>query len=375
METSIYIHPSYFILHTFVKNAPLTENLLREAHRFDFFQAVRVLERLAAEKADSGAGRHPVGEDFAPRQEAVRFRVHTSQNFPAGEIVNICPGAAKEPASEPPPEMIVAFLGLTGPNGVLPRHYTSMLIERVRAKDYALRDFLDLFHHRVISLYYRAWEKYRFPIAYERMAREEHPAKEDLFTDCLYCLLGLGTNKLRGRVNFDDEAFLYYGGFFAHAPRNAISLEAMLADYFEQMVRVLQFRGQWLYLSRDDQSALPTAELPEGLNCQLGRNVIVGERVWDIEGKFRVRLGPLGFADFRQFMPDGDALLPLSQMVRTYVGPQFDFDVQPVLKAAEVPWCQLGGDGASPAQLGWNTWVRCQEFQNDVDDAIFNINV
>ena len=358
-----------------MKNAPLAENLLREAHRFDFFQAVRVLERMAAEQASSGPRRHPVGEDFAPRQEAVRFRAHASQSFPSGEIVEIHPGAPKETDSAPPPEMVVAFLGLTGPNGVLPRHYTSLLIERVRAKDYALRDLLDLFHHRIISLFYRAWEKYRFPFAYERLAREEHAAKEDLFTDCLYCLLGLGTNKLRGRVNFDDEAFLYYGGFFAHYPRSALSLEVMLADYFEQPVRVLQFHGQWLYLSRDDQSALPNAELPEGLNCQMGRNVIIGERVWDVEGKFRVRLGPLGFEDFRRFMPSGDALLPLGQMIRAYGGPQFDFDVQPVLKAAEAPWCQLGGDGASPARLGWNTWVRCKEFVNDVDDAVFSINV
>jgi type VI secretion system protein ImpH len=358
-----------------MKDLPLSETLLREAHRFDFFQAVRVLERMAAEQADGGATRHPVGEDFAPRQEAVRFRAHVSQNFAAGEIVEIQSAKPKETDSALPPEMIVAFLGLTGPNGVLPRHYTSLLIERTRAKDYALRDLLDLFHHRIISLFYRAWEKYRFPITYERLARDERAAKEDLFTDCLYCLLGLGTRRLRGRVGFDDEAFLYYGGFFAHQPRNAVSLECMLADYFEQDVRLLQFHGQWLYLSRDDQSALPNAEMPEGLNCHLGRNVIVGERVWDIEGKFRVRLGPLGIAEFRRFMPDGDALLPISQMIRTYVGGQFDFDVQPVLKAAEVPWCQLGGDGASPARLGWNTWVRCDEFKSDVDNAVFSINV
>jgi type VI secretion system protein ImpH len=74
-------------------------------------------------------------------------------------------------------------------------------------------------------------------------------------------------------------------------------------------------------------------------------------------------------------MPDGGALKPLSQMIRSYAGVQFDFDVQPALKSAEVPWCQLGGDGASPARLGWNTWIRCNEFTNDVDDAVFSINL
>jgi type VI secretion system protein ImpH len=358
-----------------MKTAPLAEQLSQEAHRFDFFQAVRIMERIAAEKSPSGEGGHPVGRDFAPRQEAVRFRVVPSQNFPPGEIVEVRPAANEQRSPLAPPEMIVAFLGLTGPAGVLPRHYTSLLIERVRAKDYALRDLLDAFHHRLISLFYRAWEKYRFPFAYERLALEEQSNKEDPFTESLYCLLGFGTGKLRGRMNFDDEAFLYYGGFFAHFPRNALSLEAMLADYFEQSVRVLQFQGQWLYLSRDDQSALPNDRMPDGLNCQLGRNVIVGERVWDVEGKFRVRIGPLGISDFRRFMPDGDAIRPLSQMIRTYAGAQFDFDVQPVLKAAEVPWCQLGGEGASPALLGWNAWIRCNEFEKDVDDAVFSVNV
>jgi type VI secretion system protein ImpH len=187
--------------------------------------------------------------------------------------------------------------------------------------------------------------------------------------------LGFGTKNLRGRMNFDDEALLYYGGFFAHAPRNALSLEAMLADYFEQNVLVKQFHGQWLYLSRDDQSALPSDVMPDGLNCRLGRNVVIGERVWDVEGKFRIRLGPLGIDDFCRFMPDGDALLPLSQMVRSYGGPQFDFDVQPVLKAAEVPWCRLGSLSDSPSRLGWNTWIRSNEFPNDVDDAVFSVNI
>jgi type VI secretion system protein ImpH len=356
-----------------MNNLPLAENLIREAHRFDYFQAVRVLERIAT---DGEGKRQPVGEDFTPSQEAVRFRVLPSQNFPAAEIIEVRPRISGDsPADSSPPEMVVAFLGLTGPAGVLPRHYTSLLIERVRAKDYALRDLLDLFHHRILSLFYRAWEKYRFPIAYERLARDESANKEDLFTDCLYGLLGFGTKNLRGRMNFDDEAFLYYGGFFAHAPRNALSLEAMLADYFEQNVLVKQFHGQWLYLSRDDQSALPDDVMPDGLNCQLGRNVVIGERVWDVEGKFRIRLGPLGIDEFRRFMPDGDALLPLSQMIRSYVGPQFDFDIQPVLKAAEVPWCRLGGQSDSPSRLGWNTWIRSSEFPDDVDDAVFSINI
>jgi type VI secretion system protein ImpH len=355
--------------------AALSDELLNDAYRFDFFQAVRLLERMAEERAeaDPAARRRSVGMDFAPHQEIVFFRALASLAFPSGSISEIrSPGRSKaEPDSQRPPELIAAFLGLTGPNGVLPRHYTTLLIERVRQKDFALRDFLDAFNHRAISLFYRAWEKYRFPLAYERAGRNENAGGEDLFTQCLYSLVGLGTDGLRDRMDFDDEAFLYYAGHFAHFPRSAISLEIMLADYFALPVSVRQFQGQWLYLDAGDQSSLPSARARSGLNCRLGCDVVVGRRVWDREGRFRVRLGPLDYAEFRRFNPDGDALRSICQMVRAYVGPHLDFDVQPVLKAKEAPWCRLGGDGADPSRLGWNTWIRANEFQCDVSDAVF----
>ncbi|MFH1268259.1 MAG: type VI secretion system baseplate subunit TssG [Planctomycetota bacterium] len=356
----------------------VNDELCHRAHRFDFFQAVRLLERLADEASGgpSGRPRRPVGEDSPPQQEAVRFRALPSHSFPAGSIhkLHVPPADAAE-ADRHPPEMVTTFLGLTGVNGVLPRHYTTLLIERVRAKDFALRDFLDLFHHRIVSLFYRAWEKYRFPLAYERAAGRAGPTTEDLFAHGVYCLLGLGTGGLRGRADFDDEAFLFYAGHFAHYPRCALSLECLLADYFELPVRVKQFHGQWLYLQADDQSSLPSAERPQGQNTRLGENVVVGERVWDVEGKLRVRLGPVGYADFRRFLPAGEALPPICQMVRTYVGPQFDFDVQLVLKGPEAPWCRLGGDGADASRLGWNTWVRCGEFTRNVSDAVFTMDI
>lgn len=356
---------------------PLNRQLRQEAYRFDFFQAVRLLERMAAEQSgrDPDRRRYAVGYDHSPRREAVRFRARASHSFPAGPISEIRPpvGPSLAQAGPGPPEMIVAFMGLTGPNGVLPQHYTSLLIERIRQKDFALRDFLDLFNHRVISLFYRAWEKYRFPIVYEQSESAEARGRGDLFTQCLYSLLGLGTGGLRGRMEFDDEAFLYYAGYFAHYPRAAAPLQSMLADYFELPVELKQFQGEWLYLGQEDQSSLPCPRWPQGLNTQLGVRALIGERVWDVEGKFRVRLGPLSYAQFRRFVPSGDALRPLCQMIRCYVGPQFDFDVQPVLCAAEVPWCRLGGDGPDAARLGWNTWIRSGDFDHDVSDAIFSL--
>ena len=355
--------------------APLDEQLTSQPYRFDFFQAVRLLEWIARRSAREGSepSRLPIGKDHPPGREIVHFRALVSHGFPPGSISSIVRPAARDTgeAEDPPPEMVVSFMGLTGPSGVLPQHYTKLLIDRVRNKDYALRDWLDLFHHRIISLFYRAWEKYRFPVAYERAALDPDEKAEDPLTSCLYCLTGLGTGGLRDRLSVRDEAFLYYGGYFAHSRPSAICLEQMLADCFQLPVAVRQFEGQWLYLSREDQSRTPSRDQPAGQNIQLGVSVVVGERVWDVQGKFRLRLGPLRYDEFRRFAPPGDRLVPFCQMVRTYVGPEFDFDVQPILLAEEIPWCQLGGNGPDPSLLGWNTWLRSLPSRHDADDAVF----
>jgi type VI secretion system protein ImpH len=356
----------------------LSGQLLREPYRFDFFQAVRLLERLA--RAQAGADpvrrRRPVGGDQPPEREVVRFRTRPSLGFAASAVSQIRPPASRPGAPDgepPPPEMGVAFLGLTGTAGVLPYHYTALLLRRVRLKDQALRDFLDLFHHRLLSLFYRAWEKYRLPFAYERSRLDGADAGADAVSQGLYCLVGLGTGGLRGRLDFDDEAFLYYAGHFAHAPRSAVALEGVLEDYFAMPVRVQQAQGQWLALERDDQALMPSAAQPRGRNNQLGLDVVIGEKVWDIQSKFRVRVGPLRYRQFRALMPNGGGLRPLCQLARTYAGAEFDFDVQAVLAPAEVPWCRLGTEADGEAYLGWNTWVRCEAFADVVEDAVFSL--
>ncbi len=184
----------------------------------------------------------------------------------------------------------------------------------------------------------------------------------------------MGTAGLRGQQELDDEIYIHYGGHFSHTPRSASALEALLGDQFEMPIRIEQLQGQWLYLDPDDHALLPDAQLPRGRNNVLGFNLVIGERVWDVQSKFRIRIGPLNYRQFRALMPNGDMLLPLSQATRTYVGPGFDFDVQPVLEAEQVPWCRLiDGEGDGPF-LGWNTWVRCRPFEHDVEDTAFSLN-
>lgn len=365
------------------ENVALSAQLLDEAEApsFEFFQAVRLLEAIVREAArhDPAAARATVGQDRLPQDEVVRFRTIPSLKFSAGDVCEIRAIETDPDRRQPRPfaEMTVSFMGLFGPSGALPQHYTSLIIERGQAKDFSLRNFLDIFNHRLISFFYRAWEKYRLPYAYERFRLNPVPGhvdllgRRDLFTFCLYCLIGLGTEGLTDRADFSDEAVVYYGGHFAHRPRSANALECLLEDYLRLHVEIEQYCGRWLYLDEEIRSALPGPAHPEGLNHELGRTVTIGKRVWDVQGKFRVKLGPLPYAKFLEYMPNGRSLRPACQLVRLYAGVEYTFDVQPVLKAAEVPRCQIGRSTRPGSHLGWNTWLKSREFPRDADDAIF----
>src|SRR5262245_33547100 len=294
----------------------LEQVLFAEGYRFEFFQAVRVLERLYP-------SRFPVGRDSIPSKEAVRFRSLLSLRFPPSAVHDV----THSENGLSPAEMVVAFMGLFGLAGVLPRHYTELLLERVRTKDFALRDFLDIFNHRMISLFYRGWEKYRFPIAYER-SRSSGRDDYDPFSLSLFNLLGMGTSGLRGRLQSGDEALLYYSGLVAQQPRSASALEAMLGDYFNVPVFVKQFIGAWLSLEYENRTRLGLSDS----NNQLGSTAILGSKCWDQQAGFRLVIGPLTFQQFREFLPCESGFGPLVELTRFFIGLMLDFDIQLVLK-------------------------------------------
>jgi type VI secretion system protein ImpH len=329
-------------------DTPLVKILSDEAYGFDFFQAVRILERVYPL-------RKAVGRDSEPDNEVVRFRTRASLDFPASQIHQISGNGNLER----PPEMTVAFMGLTGPLGVLPVHYTELILDRTRYHDHALWDFLDMFNHRMLSLFYRAWEKYRFPVAYER-------GEEDRFTEYLFDIVGLGTGGLRGRLSLPDQGLLLYSGLIAQRPHSASASAAILSDYFGVPWRIEQFYGQWLKLDEESLTRLGTA------NSELGMSTVAGNRVWDIQSKFRVKLGPLTFAQFKSFLPIGSAFKPAADLMRLLAGIEFDFDLQLILKAEEVPACVLTTRAKHRPSLGWTSWLKTSKFTKDDDQVVLN---
>ena len=288
--------------------------------------------------------------------------------------------------------MTVGFFGLTGPMGVLPSYFHRLIRRRLRARDRVFRDFLDIFNHRALAFFYRAWVKYRFPLAYERVRRggrrrtpghtaEPWPSRraaDDSFSRSLLALVGLGTQGQRGRHGHLEPVMLDFAGYFAHLPRTAIGLERILAEHFGLPIQVRQFQGQWLFLEAADRSHLGGLNRHGTANNRLGGNAVLGDGVWDVASRFRIQIGPLeDFTQFYRFLPVavGDDLQVLRQLVRVYAGPDLEFDVQLVLPAESWLRVELGGDQERCPMLGWNVWLRAGPFDAENGDAVFSDEV
>jgi type VI secretion system protein ImpH len=333
-----------------VAPSALQERLRNEPYLFEFFQAVRLLERFLPDRVG-------VGKFAPPSAEVARFRANSTLVFPASEIQALtwpAQGAA---------QMQVNFMGLTGPEGVLPLNYTVFLVERARAGDSAPADFFDTFNHRIISLFFKAWEKYRFWIAYERGDRDQ-------FSHHLLDLIGLGTPGLQDRQAVADDSLLFYSGLLAQHPRSAVALERILSDYFEVPVEVEQFAGGWYRLDTNTQCCL---EAKSSCSEQVGLGAVVGDEVWDQTARVRIRIGPLSLAQYKEFLPTGSAFEPLRVLTRFFSNDEFDFEVQLILNRHEVPRCELGVDPEAAPRLGWTTWGKTKEMTKDVADTILQL--
>jgi type VI secretion system protein ImpH len=323
------------------------EKLRRKPYTFDFFQAIRLLEKFRPE-------RKPVGKFVHPDAEIAHFRAHPSLAFPASQIQNL------EWSEDGPARMLVNFMGLIGPEGVLPNPYTSLIIERQREGDNTLRDFLDIFNHRIISLFYRAWRKYRVDVACERGEREQ-------FSRHLLSLLGLGTEGMRDRQTLSDDSLIYYAGLLSQRPRSAQALQQILSDYFDVPVAIEQFSGGWYRLDPETQCRLWQENTDSG---ELGFGAVVGDEIWSQQSRVRIVIGPLTLERYADFLPDGQSFEPLRGWVRFFSNDEWDFELKLILEREQVPACTLGADGVSGPQLGWVSWVKSAPFQRDPGDTV-----
>jgi type VI secretion system protein ImpH len=294
----------------------------------------------------------PVG--FLLRQVTKWFAskpIHLS--FPASDIQGL---ACDENGQ---PMMTINFMGLLGSHGVLPNCYTEFVLSRMAARDKTLLDFLDIFHHRLISLFYQAWRKYRVL---------ERPGDEiSALPGILLNVIGLGTEGLRSRQAIPDEDLFYYAGLFAQQPRSASTLRNILMDYFDVPVEIQQFVGEWYSLDASFQCSL---DAEEDNGRQLGLGAVVGDQIWECRIKARIVLGPLSRKQYMDFLPSGAAFRRLQSIVR-FFSDEIDFEAQLVLQSDNTPGCVLGGGSGERAPLlGWLSWLKTRDMNRNPADTL-----
>lgn len=320
----------------------VSDRLRAEPYTFNFYQLVRLLEMLRPNAT-------PVGTGADPKLEPVRFRSSFSLVFPASEVTDLQESAPTDttPAggSESPPEVTVSFLGLGGAQGPLPHPLTEWVLERNAVKDLALRDFLDIFNHRLVSLLYRVRRHTR--LGMEWTSPEEHH-----FASYLRALMGMLTAGLQDRLAIPDRALLRYTGILTKQPRDAVGLQTLLSDYFAMPVRCLQLRGAMRALDSDQWTLLGRT----GRNHGLGINALLGTAVWDQQAGVELELGPVPWASYLDFLPGQASMRALGQLVRFYLGPGLDVHITLLLQAEAIPPARLGA-AAPGAVLGLTTFL------------------
>jgi len=321
--------------HGWGKSASVEEWLLAEAHRFDFYQAVALLEAMLA--PPSG-----VGEGSEPSMEAIRFKSTISLAFPESDIDSI---QLPEKGYGERHAMKVNFMSLAGAVGPLPPPFAELLVQRSARHDVAAREFLDIFNHRLISIAYRIRKRHRIGLG------AESPLHDDTARQ-LFAFMGLGAGIFPEKIRAAHRALLHHAGTFARETRSMAGLESMLRYHFGVPIEGVQFTGGFYKLDSEELTAIG----PSGKNRTLGRDALIGARVWDQTASFELRVGPLNLDTFMRFLPkDGDALGPLCEIVRFYVGDVFDFSVRLVLSAPNVPPTRLGHKPGN--LLGYTAWI------------------
>lgn len=328
-----------------VEKAALEKALQEQPYKFGFYQTLRRFECLYRDKPRLGASLRPV-------DDALRLSQNPSLAFAAATLASF-----KSAEEGKPSQLAVNFFGMFGPNGPLPLHLTEYARDRLRnSDDPAFSEFLDIFHHRMLSLFYRSWASAQPTVNFDR-------PEQDRFSVYTGALFGLGMPSLRNRDDIPDLVKLHFAGRLSSQTRNAEGLAAMISSFFKVPAVIEQFVGEWMVLPDDCRCRL-------GVSPQtgtLGVNTAIGDYVWQCQQKFRIILGPLDMADYLRLLPGRESEKRLRSMVRNYVGDSMNWDVNLVLKKEKVPRMRLGQDDL----LGWNTWLGNRTGDEDVHDLVW----
>lgn len=341
----------------------LTRRLRDQPWLFAFFQIVRLARLLKKARG--------VPKDRRDNECFTRFRTAVTSTFPDGSQSSVDGLDDDKPRNASPVNMTVALLGLTTPSGVLPRHYTDLIVEREGLGDTALHVFLDMFNDRLIELFYAGWEKTQFHLRFERGDQAGLMAY-------LLAMAGLGTPGLGSRLDVGPEgvsdlSLAFFAGLLGQTPRPPVNLEQILRDLIGCPVEVCEFHGRWLLVPDRHRTRLRTSAKPGSAVPAvggLGQGIVLGHRVWDRQSTLIVRIGPVDRLAFAKFLPRGRGecvqeqpiMQALTGFLSYYLRAGLDVRIQllVVRRAVPVPCLRFRAEGV-PVVLGLSSWLRSPE--------------
>lgn len=338
--------------------AGIVQRLLDEPYRFDFMQAVRLLECLLV--------RHRIPRS-AVLTDYLQFSNSTSLSFPASEIESLRidgDGAVQTEAALLTAlengqlrqlSLTPAFIGLLGGQGTLANHYSERIIAHEhRHRDQAPRAYIDLFSNRMVALFYLAWRKHRLELARTDNARD----------GLLPLLLSLSGG---GARHVPDAVAGYYAAAFRQRPVCAALMERVLSDYFAIPIKIVPNLGRWHVLDKDHATRLGRQ------NSQLGAGFVLGPRLWRRDLKVGLRLGPLTKAQHEHFLKDGTGATALRHMLSMFDTPTLQYEVQLVLRASDVRPARLSASGGT--RLGMHCVVLTKPVVTDWGETRYLIQI
>ena len=318
------------------------DKLEAEPRGFSLFAALRALEQAYSTRPRIGESRK-VGDD------AVRLGHAPHLDFAPSDVA-----AFDLNAEEGPARLEQHSFGVFGPNGAMPLHYTELAYERRRHKDDAtFVDFLNVFQHRLISLFYRAWANSDPATSLDR-------PESDRFVTYVGALVGLAPPAAQARDAVPDYAKLCRAGVLSPQTRSADGLELLLSDYFGLSVEIRQFTREWLLIPEDLRTRLGNADE----RGSLGAGATLGGRTLQCQHKFEIVLGPLNLVTLRNFLPGARGLNELHAMTRLYTSDEWTWQLRLLLRDVEIPGIRVGEMG----QLGWTTWLGKRK--HNADDVL-----
>lgn len=333
----------------------LIDMLTAEPHRFEFCQAVRLLELAMRQTRIAGDAD---GMADARLAKPLQFHNRLSLAFPPSQIGDV----ALETGTDDDTGIHItpAFLGLLGSTGTLPLHYTERIAAHERSTgDAGPRAFLDMLSHRAQSLFYQAWARHR-P---ECMVTA---GGDDAFLAMLTALAGVapaqnGTGTPHRAV--DQETLAFYAAQFRCRTTSAPALAGVLAEYFGVPLTIEQLVGTWQKLPQEHQAQLGV------VNSDLDAGMLLGDAIYTCDAHARIRIGPLDQASFDSFLPGASAAASLAALLRMHCGAGMSYEIRLVLRADDVHDFCLAGDGDTGAvRLGIDCYVSDHAIARDRDD-------